>query len=358
MTQEERADHEETADTEEIRPGVLAQLLRSRVSLAVAMLLAAAVLGAGILYSIQRNAGVFEPRADTAALEARLGAMAHRLKQVSEQAGGSQAAADGKAAQRIAAWAQRIAALEQRLDILFKRPDSAGPSRALAQRLTALEAQLQALPKASGPAALAPLVEAARGHAAAAQAANRSIGDAARKVEAVLARIDSVRRQAALSLALVRVQQLLLGGGPVAPVADLLSGLGVGEQLSSIADARIEPLTRLARRFQDITAEILSAGESADTGILSQVTRRVLSLVSIRRVGPVEGGDASAIVARIETHLQKADLAAAAKELDGLREAAAQVAKEWRQMAEARLAVAFVAEQLASELSTALGHGK
>ena len=352
MTQEESNDGEESEGAADARPGVLARMLRSRLSLAIALLLVAAVAGAGILYAIQSNAGVFAPRADTAALEARLAAMARRLEQISKQAGSSQAAADDSAA------AERIAALEQRLDMLLKRPTSAAASNALAQRLKALEARLRSLPRASDPADLAPLIEQARGHAAAAQAANQAIGDAARDVEAALARIAGVQRQAALSLALVRVQQLLLGGGPVAPVAKLLSRLGVGDRLSPFGEANIETLGRLAQGFQDLTAQILSAGESADTGVLSQAARRVMALVSIRRVGPVEGGDAAAIVARIETHLQRADLASAVKELDGLAEAAALVVEEWRQKAEARLALAAADEQLASELSTALDSGK
>ena len=72
--------------------------------------------------------------------------------------------------------------------------------------------------------------------------------------------------------------------------------------------------------------------------MVGQTLNRIAGLVSLRRVGQVEGDTAEARIARAEAALARGDLAAVLADLDGLPADAAAVVAGWRADAEARLA--------------------
>jgi hypothetical protein len=90
-------------------------------------------------------------------------------------------------------------------------------------------------------------------------------------------------------------------------------------------------------------------------GWLSSAGDWLASQVSVRPVGEVAGDDPGARVARAEVRLSRGDLAAAAKELDGLKGPAAAAAASWLGDAQARLAVDQVVTALQAAAVTRLG---
>ncbi len=126
--------------------------------------------------------------------------------------------------------------------------------------------------------------------------------------------------------------------------------------LDPYAEGGLPGLADLQLSFRPAAADAVASGraEDAGEGWVSGMVRRVSNLVTVRRVGLVEGDSAEAVVARAEQALESGDLAAATSELTGLTGGAAEAMADWQKGAEARLAgdrVVALAEGLAVTLA-------
>jgi hypothetical protein len=106
------------------------------------------------------------------------------------------------------------------------------------------------------------------------------------------------------------------------------------------AEAGAPVAAQLIARYPEAARQALAA-ERADAAenIFARLWNSFTSLISIRRVGNVEGDDTTAHLARAEAALGREDLAAAVDELQGLQGAAAQSMSTWREDARARLEI-------------------
>ncbi|MEE8438702.1 MAG: mitofilin family membrane protein [Micropepsaceae bacterium] len=97
---------------------------------------------------------------------------------------------------------------------------------------------------------------------------------------------------------------------------------------------------QLIARFPEAARQALAAESISDAeNIFARLWNSFASLISIRRVGDIEGDDSGARFARADAALLRDDLATAAGELEALEGAAAQSIRPWLQDAQARLSI-------------------
>ncbi|MFQ5783968.1 MAG: COG4223 family protein [Alphaproteobacteria bacterium] len=242
----------------------------------------------------------------------------------------------------VDALAKKVAALERRLAGLGARLDAAPgettDGTALAARLDALEAAL-----------------AERGQSPEVAAVRTRLAELAARERALDERLAALGRRVAapggarpaLVLAVGQLRAALRGSGPYAAELEALKGLAGGDAvfaapLAALDDRAAEGLPTLARlraRFKELAGAVVRAGYAPDQGSWADRTlARLARLVTVRRVGEVEGDSAEAIVARAETLLEARDLAAAVAEVEHLAGPPAEVAAAWLADARARLA--------------------
>ncbi|MEQ8252424.1 MAG: uroporphyrinogen-III synthase [Oceanibaculum nanhaiense] len=113
----------------------------------------------------------------------------------------------------------------------------------------------------------------------------------------------------------------------------------IAVQLQPYAAQGVPTLEALRQRFPDVAGEAVRAARVGESdSVVGQTLNRIAGLVSLRRVGQVEGDTAEARIARAEAALARGDLAAVLADLEGLPTDAATVVAGWRADAEARLA--------------------
>lgn len=126
-------------------------------------------------------------------------------------------------------------------------------------------------------------------------------------------------------------------------------------QLQPHAARGVPTLEALRQRFPDVAGAAVRAARVGESdSVVGQTLNRIAGLVSLRRVGQVEGEDAEARIARAEAAAAQGDLAVAVAELDGLPDDAAAVVAEWRADAEARLAAERALARLRDHLLAGL----
>ncbi|RKQ68329.1 uroporphyrinogen-III synthase [Oceanibaculum indicum] len=113
----------------------------------------------------------------------------------------------------------------------------------------------------------------------------------------------------------------------------------IAAQLKPRAGGGVPTLATLRQRFPDVAGAAVRAARVGESdSVVGQTLNRIAGLVSLRRIGSVEGETPEARIARAEAAVSAGDLAAAVAELDGLPADAAAVVADWRADAEARLA--------------------
>jgi len=255
---------------------------------------------------------VEQARADIEALRADLTALSARLDSLAlapPTDGGADAAALSALEARDAQRAQDIAALRARLDALSGLETRLG---ALADDVARLDERVAA-GATPNPAPGAPRV--------------------------------------ALSLAVLQLRDALRGGAPFEEELRAVRELAVDmpeEERGALMEALapLEPLAAsgvpglgvLRAEFPALARAAIAAARGGGEGdFLSAILRRLSQLVTVRPLGPVEGTDAKAIVARAEVYLEAGDLAACVRELESLRGPAADAAAPWLSKARMRL---------------------
>jgi uroporphyrinogen-III synthase len=126
-------------------------------------------------------------------------------------------------------------------------------------------------------------------------------------------------------------------------------------QLQPRAARGVPTIESLRQRFPDVAGAAVRAARVGESdSVVGQTLNRIAGLVSLRRIGQVEGEDAEARIARAEAATAQGDLAAAVAELDGLPADTATAVAEWRADAEARLAAERALARLRDHLLAGL----
>lgn len=277
------------------------------------------VLESGAAAARDTQAAIAKLRGD---LDAKLGELNARL----DSSGAAPQAEVAAQSQLIEGLRQQIESMTKRLDTVGELAAASGDSEQLAAALAKIEGRN---------AELAQEVQSLRAELA-------SLAESERATPA---------SQSAIALAVLQMRDALRGAEPFAPALNAVDAQLSGrddaaaknlraalEPLRGFAGTGAPSLDSLQAEFPALARRIIAqshGGEGQD--MLSNVLRRLSSLVSVRPVGPVEGDSAEAIVARAESHLNSGDLRAALSALDALSGPAAEAAADWRARAEARL---------------------
>ena len=308
--------------------------------------------------------------APAGSLETRLAAAEARVAELEE----ARDAAD-RAAARVAELATEfdklrgtLAGLDEKLASLPALYSQVGSEAGAAmqgirEQAVALVARLDGIEER-----LALFSEGAVGDAGAAALALKQETDAAlaelrRQLDAALSRLESLElsgggpagdgssgggRDAALMLAVGQLREAVRAGGAFEAeltAAHALAGSGahwVGplDELAAHAREGVPDGPALRRDFDEAArAAVLAAGGEVPRDWLGRAWAEAKALVTVRRVGDIEGDEPDAVVARAELLLKEGDVAAAAAELDKLEGAPAAALAGWRGRARAHLAV-------------------
>ena len=240
-------------------------------------------------------------------------------------------------AEDLAARAESVAARVDALEASAAAPTvSPDDLTALAARLDAAESALASQDEATE------ALRAAVADQAAAGEANASEASAGSALTLAVGQLREALRNADGFAAELAVLQALLAED--AELAALLA------PLEGHAETGIPTHADLRREFPAAAraAAALGHGERAD-GWVSGVLRRVSKIVTLRPIGPVDGVDSGAVLARAEAHLKSGDLAGALSELAALDGEAVGAIAPWRARAEARLAADRAVAQLSAQ---------
>ncbi len=142
--------------------------------------------------------------------------------------------------------------------------------------------------------------------------------------------------KAALAMAAVELAEATKGSAPfkdaLYAVALLAPTDPAVRQLRPYALNGVPTTTSLASRFDGVIHEVQAAERAARyDGFWGQIWARITSLVTIRKVGELEGDSLEAILARAERRTADGDLNAAALEVAKLQGPAADASAAWRQ---------------------------
>lgn len=160
-------------------------------------------------------------------------------------------------------------------------------------------------------------------------------------------------RKQALVVAVGQLREALTDSKPFTDELDTVTKLGgdtVREMTAAIApfaDSGIPTADQLKRQFQDVEKKILAAAATPQKGDwIDKAISQATSVVTVRKVGPVEGDTPEAICSRAEARLKADDLQGAVDELAALKDAPAAAAEAWLKQARARLASRSVMRDL------------
>lgn len=282
------------------------------------------------------------PAADPKALDAVAGRVAKL-----EAAGAMPppSASDGALAARVAALEAQINALAETVGVLGRRNDEALSA--------AREARVRADAGAAEISELTQKPPAAVDRSEFEALANRVIG-VERSEKAAEKAAESADRAVRLALAATALNAAVERGDAFAAELAAAKTLGADPKLV----AALEPFARsgvptsaaLARQFSELASALSQAAEPPSReGVLGRLQANAEKLVRIRRVDEVPGSDAAAIVARSEAKAARGDLAGASAELGQLPPNARAPAEAWIKSVQARAAAIEASRRLAAD---------
>ena len=312
-----------------------------------------------------------------ATLRGKLAAMEQAVDQLGQKAGENGVAALAALGAEVNDLKTRLGALASGLARPKSEPESesetgtvgagapaAGPSQeevtALARQTADLARQTRAL--ASDNAALSKDNEELRQALASLQARLEQMQGA---VQQSVAAGQKAGAGQGLVLAIGQLRQTVLAGAPYTAAlaaATALAGDDVALQraaraLAPTAGTGIVSLRALSDQYAAMARAVLRAGGNEADNFWRRTMHRLTSLVTVRRVGEVDGMEADAILARAERRLAAGDLAAAASLIEGLDGPAAKAAQPWLEGAKARLAAMAALTELQSLAIAQLADG-
>ena len=160
-------------------------------------------------------------------------------------------------------------------------------------------------------------------------------------VEEEMARPDPTA-EAALGIALANLTRAIDAGQSFVAELNAIATLAPQDpavaSLLPVASQGVKTFASLKAQFVDLVDPLLVAERQAGReSFWDRFVGNVMSVVTVRRVGDVEGDGTEAIVARIETRLQAEDLAGALAEARQLAGAPADLIAPWITDVEARV---------------------
>lgn len=140
--------------------------------------------------------------------------------------------------------------------------------------------------------------------------------------------------EAALGIALANLTRAIDAGTAFDVELGAISALAPNDPavvaLAEVAPKGVRSFASLAQEFSDLVDPLLTAERRAGRETFyERIVGSALSIITVRRVGDVEGDTVEAIVARIETRLAQEDLSGALSEAKLLTGPAADVAAAW-----------------------------
>ena len=156
-----------------------------------------------------------------------------------------------------------------------------------------------------------------------------------------------------LIVAVGHLRETVLSGRPYAEPLDSVIALSKKNNHLEEAIATLTPkkkmgivtLRALVDQFPSVARAVIKAENQDSGGFLHRTWQRVRSLVTIRRVGEIDGTETDAILARAEQRLIAGELAAAINIIEGLKGPTSAALQVWLDQAKTRLsAVLALAE--------------
>lgn len=207
----------------------------------------------------------------------------------------------------------------------------------VAERLSAADARAEAAE--SRAEAAVSRAEAAEQLAQVAQSRLQALENRLAALEATPSRTPVDEQRAAI-LALGQLRDAVDAGRPYAAALSTVESVFASADdlapLRDTANTGLVTLSELKARFPDTIEAVLHARPEGGN-IWDRTLDRLTSLVTVRRIGNVEGEETDAILARAEVRLNASDLAGAVEELRALDGPAAEAAQSWLQDAAARV---------------------
>ncbi len=233
---------------------------------------------------------------------------------------------------------------------------------ALEENIGRLSTEVRALENAQLPADLPERVgQLAQGVNAAAEQIN-SLSLKLTAVEEALARPDPTA-EAALGIAIANLTRAIDAGLPFVSELNAIAALAPEDPavaaLREVASTRVLTFAALKTQFSDLIDPLLVADRQAGRETFwERFVGNVLSIVTVRRVGDVEGDSTEALVARIEAHLQREDLDAAVREARKFTGAPGELIAPWIAQAEARVKTAELVRALSARVLALVVNGE
>jgi hypothetical protein len=126
--------------------------------------------------------------------------------------------------------------------------------------------------------------------------------------------------------------------------------------LAAEAESGVKDARALARDFAEaLPVALAAAALPEDAGWWDKVWAGLKGVIVVRRTGEVEGSDAEAVLARMEFHLAREDIAAALDELQNLQPHVREALSSWQADARARLTAIDAAAALIAAYSANRG---
>ena len=313
----------------------------------------ALLVGGGVLWFT----GLPKENASAGQLNTRLSAIEAQIRDMAQR---PQPQPDNRPVEVLS---QRIAKLEEAAS---RPPPAPAPDTRLTERIASLESSLAAfnrrLETTQATAQQSPAAQAAiDGLSKRIETLEQSVKSAQARVEDRIAQNSGADAAARQALAAVVLRDAVSRGTPFAPELNALKSLGADAQ----AVARLEPFAAsgvpapqaLAQELSALLPSMRAASDPDSTrsgGFLDKLEANASKLVRIRKVGEADGSDPAAILARIEAHLARNDVAAADKELAALPEKIRSPAEPWRRKVAARQGALDASRKLAADSAAAL----
>ncbi|MDA7949533.1 MAG: hypothetical protein MPJ78_18915 [Hyphomicrobiaceae bacterium] len=177
---------------------------------------------------------------------------------------------------------------------------------------------------------------------------------AAEKIQTQRTRSDN-EKGAALALAFEALRRAVFDGDPYVQQLDLfreyapenldLSGL------SAYAKTGVPRQRTLLRELRPVLEAAVEAADKADDEtFLDRLATNAQSIVRVRRIGPVQGDDTSAVLSRMEADMNASDLSGVLREATTLKGPALEAVKPWLAKAEMRQAAISAVNGVEREL--------
>jgi hypothetical protein len=247
-------------------------------------------------------------------------------------------------------------------DIAAKAAHAADEAAAANKAVTALRGDLQDVSQTANAGASSTALDQLRRQIDGLERQATSTKDQLATVAAKAAASDSAAR---LALLVAALRDAVLRGQPYADALAKAKSLGADAELNTNVLAPLAVFAATGLPSKQALAQELSAllpaiakaasGQKPAGGFFERLQANAEHLVSIRPVGAPPGDDSPAVLARLETAIAKADIAAALAEIGKLPEAARQVTADWVTRAVARQQAVAAAYQFADDAARALG---